>query len=363
MSAKHYLVCGHTAKGYVNLAGTNLEPLNKIYLLMGGPGTGKLDLWKEIASKLEGQDETVEYLHSPSDPEALDGMLFPALGVGIVNAAVPQMTELRAPGAMEEYINLEEAWDINSLTYQKDRILELTKSMQLYYEKAYEEFGEGLRVHDEWEKIYIRAMDFTKANQLTTEVIATLFTDIRFDKPSCVKHRFFGGSTPNGPMDFVTNITADIATRFFIKGRPGSGKSTMLKKLLEAAKARGIDTEVYHCGFDPDSLDMLLFPELSLSIFDSTSPHEYYPCREGDKVIDMYTQLIKEDTDEHYAAELEDIVARYRSHTKAGTAYLAAAKDKMLELEQLYQDATDYEAINLISEELYQRIMESISTL
>jgi hypothetical protein len=203
-------------------------------------------------------------------------------------------------------------------------------------------------------------MNFAKADQLTSEVISTLFQTTQLDKPGCIKHRFFGGSTPYGPMDYVENITEDIATRYFIKGRPGSGKSTMLKKILGAAKSRGIDTEVYHCGFDPDSLDMLLFPELALCIFDSTSPHEYYPSREGDQVIDMYAELITAGTDELYEDELADIVARYKSYTKEGTAHLAAAQGYLKELEQLYDDATDFNVIDKIRNELYLKIMKAL---
>lgn len=36
---------------------------------------------------------------------------------------------------------------------------------------------------------------------------------------------------------------------------------------------------------------MLIIPELSVCIFDSTAPHEYFPNRESDHTIDMYKQL------------------------------------------------------------------------
>lgn len=356
MSEKHYLVCGHTAKGYIDLFSSNLEPLNKVYLLIGGPGTGKLTFMKRIASILNDLNVSVEYLHNPSAPEALDGVLIPELGIGIVDGASPHIIEARAPGAIEEYINLGEAWDTEKLSYHTEQLLQLKNRMQRSYEQAYAAFANGLKVHNEWETIYIGNMDFEKANELTTYIISTLFGDTRLDKAACIRHRFFGGSTPYGPMDFVDNITEELTTRYFIKGRPGSGKSTMLKKILEAAKALGLDTEVYHCGFDPDSLDMLLFPELSLCIFDSTSPHEYYPSREGDLIIDMYTELIKEGTDELYAEELTDIVTRYKAYTKEGTAYLATAKDYLDQLEQIYYDATDFGVIDQKWNELYLKI-------
>jgi hypothetical protein len=352
MSTKHYFACGHTAKGYINLFSSNIEPLNKLFILKGGPGTGKLPFMKKIGSALEESGQRVEYIHSPSDPNALDGVLFPELGVGIVDGTPPHVIEPRVPGALEEYINLGAGWNTGKLVTHIEEILELRNQIQLSYEKAYIEFAQGLKVHDEWEKIYIRNMDFVKANQLTEDVINTVLGTTQLDKPGNIKHRFFGGSTPYGPMDYISNITEDIATRYFIKGRPGTGKSTMLKKIAEKAHARGIDTEIYHCGFDPDSLDMLLFPELRLCIFDSTSPHEHYPDRESDQVIDMYSQLVTSGTDELYGKELSDIKARYKAFTGAGTAHLASAKNSLEKLEQIYHDATDFYVIDRICNEL-----------
>lgn len=358
MGTKHFFVCGNTAKGFCNLFTTNIQQLDKIFILKGGPGTGKSTLMKRIGKELEGLKYDVEYIHCSSDPDSLDGVLIPKLGVGIVDGTAPHVIEPTAPGAIEEYVNLGIAWDTEKLATHTKEILEIQSNIKKCYEKAYEEFAKGLKVHDEWEKIYIENMNFPKANLLTEEVINRLLGATYLNKISCVKHRFFGGSTPYGPMDFVENITENIAKRYFIKGRPGSGKSTMLKKIQKSAESRGIDVEVYHCGFDSDSLDMLLFPELSLCIFDSTAPHEYFPSRDTDSVIDMYEELINPNTDEIYKKELEDIIARYKGYTKAGTEQLAKSKAYHDELEKFYIEATDFTVIDGIYEELYKKIMK-----
>lgn len=358
MSAKHYFACGNTAKGFHNLFSTNIQPLRKLFILKGGPGTGKSTLMGKIGRELEELSIDVEYIHCSSDPDSLDGVLAPKLGVGIVDGTAPHVIEPTAPGAIEEYVNLGVAWDTDKLATHSKEILDIQNNMKRCYKNAYAAFAEGLVVHDEWEKIYINNMNFSKANKLTEKVITRLLGTTLLFKTSSIKHRFFGGSTPYGPMDFVENITENIAKRYFIKGRPGSGKSTMLKKILDKAQARGIDVEVYHCGFDPDSLDMLLFPELDLCIFDSTAPHEYYPIREGDSVIDMYAELINAHTDEIYAAELADIVARYKLCTKEGTDHLANAKRYHDEMEKFYIEATDFTVIDKFYDELYHRIMK-----
>ena len=45
----------------------------------------------------------------------------------------------------------------------------------------------------------------------------------------------------------------------------------MLKKLAEAAEEKGFEVEVYHCGFDPNSLDMVIVRELGFAIL--IAPH------------------------------------------------------------------------------------------
>jgi len=358
MSTKHFFTCGNTAKGFRNFFSSNIQSLNKLFILKGGPGTGKSTLMKKIGKELEELQYDVEYVHCSSDPDSLDGVIVPKLGVGIVDGTAPHVIEPRAPGAIEEYVNLGVAWDTDKLATHTKEILDMQNNIQQCYEKAYASFAKGLKVHDEWEKIYIENMNFSKADQLTEEVIKELLGTTHFNKTSCIKDRFFGSSTPYGSVDYVENITENIAKRYFIKGRPGSGKSTMLKKIQEKAQYKGIDVEVYHCGFDPDSLDMLIFPELNLCIFDSTAPHEYYASRDGDAIIDMYSELINADTDETYETQIADIIDRYKICINEGTAQLAMAKSYHDELEKFYIEATDFKVIDGIYEELYLKIMK-----
>ncbi len=355
----NYFAGGNTARGFHSLYDSNLDGLERIYILKGGPGTGKSSLMKMIGNEWIERGYDIEFLHCSSDNSSIDGVIIRALKVGIVDGTAPHVIEPKTPGAVEQYINLGEAWDAKALAVEKKNIQRLSNRISASFNLAYSTFKQALDVHDDWEKIYIENMDFEKADQLTNKLIQSFFGKLKINKRSDIRHRFLGAATPQGAVDFVPNLTEGIEKRYFIKGRPGSGKSTLLKKLAAAAEARGIDTEVYHCGFDPNSLDMVIFRELGIAIFDSTAPHEYFPSRAGDEIIDMYELLITPGTDEIYEDKIKPIAASYKGKMKEATSYLARAKELHDELEAIYVPAMDFSIV----EQIQLRIVEEMKEL
>lgn len=153
-------------------------------------------------------------------------------------------------------------------------------------------------------------------------------------------------------------MTEGLAKRFFIKGRAGTGKSTMLKKIAAEAENRGLDTEIYHCGFDPHSLDMVIVRELGFAIFDSTSPHEYFPDREGDVIIDTYETLVASGTDERYAGPLAEVSTQYKAQMKDAIAALAEAKVHRDQLEKIYVTAMDFRVVDELTDRVRSELVE-----
>lgn len=360
-TVRHYYAGGNTAKGFYSLYDSALKGLERLYILKGGPGTGKSSLMKKIGLLMEEKDLDVEYLHCASDNKSIDGVLLPTLKLGIVDGTAPHVIEPKAPGVIEEYVNLGVAWDSSKLSEYKDEILVLNEKISEKFNEAYQTFAASLRAHDDIEEIYISNMDFSKANQLTNDIILRFYGEQSLDKESKVQHRFLGAATPNGAVDFIQNLTADIEKRYFIKGRAGSGKSTMLKKIVTAGEERGFDVEVYHCGFDPNSLDMVILRELGVAIFDSTAPHEYFPDRVSDEIIDMYETCITPGTDEKYAADIARTTKEYKDKMKEAISYLAEAKQLRDKLESYYIEAMNFDIINQITEELTNEIELFIS--
>lgn len=92
--------------------------------------------------------------------------------------------------------------------------------------------------------------------------------------------RFFLGA--NSPQGFVSRFDQlDYGDpqwhTFIIKGGPGCGKSSFLKRLSSIFAERSPRMEEILCSSDPDSLDALILPEWKVSIADGTAPHILEP--------------------------------------------------------------------------------------
>ena len=75
--------------------------------------------------------------------------------------------------------------------------------------------------------------------------------------------------------------TAPGDTLHVIKGGPGTGKSGFMRRIAQAAQARGLDVETVLCSGDPDSLDGVYIPALRQGWADGTAPHTLDPAHFG----------------------------------------------------------------------------------
>lgn len=82
---------------------------------------------------------------------------------------------------------------------------------------------------------------------------------------------FLGGASPTG---FTTSFWAEHRGYYgyYLKGGPGTGKSTLMKKIAAAFSDETISC--WHCASDPHSLDAVVLEDRGVFIADATAPHE-----------------------------------------------------------------------------------------
>lgn len=125
---------------------------------------------------------------------------------------------------------------------------------------------------------------------------------------------FLGANTGAGFVSLYPEFTAAEESAFFwyIKGGPGNGKSTLMRRAAERAESAGLTVETILCSGDPDSLDGIYIPEKKLGYVDATSPHVQEPAVPGaaGKYLDLsaFYRPIPPET----AAELAAFFPSYR---------------------------------------------------
>ena len=125
--------------------------LEHLYIIKGGPGTGKSSFMRDVGEYFEGLGREVAYYKCSSDPDSLDGVIMD-FGVALIDGTAPHSAEPEIAGARDEIIDLGAFWDSSMLVEHYDEIYTLWRAKNEVYDRAYRYLsacGEILRIEKE----------------------------------------------------------------------------------------------------------------------------------------------------------------------------------------------------------------------
>lgn len=293
MEIKKYYVTGNTAQGFIKLISSNLFGLKQTIKLDSPSLKMNTAILKRLIDEYKYKTK-VEVLKSSLSHDYLEGIILREKGTAVL--------------------------------------------VELKDKPPVPEFAKGLAIHDELEKIFIKEMDFAKADHAAEELRKRLLENV--PKKQRNPHtfvRFFGTNTMDGVVNEVPQLISRLHRIYHIKGRAGTGKSTFMKKIANACLAHGLDIELYRCSFDSNSIDMVLVPDLNICLFDSTDPHEFQPTDPmREEVIDLYEIAVVPGTDEKYQNEIAKLTSHYKSYMKKGIEVLKRRGEEIVKEEETY---------------------------
>lgn len=102
---------------------------------------------------------------------------------------------------------------------------------------------------------------------------------------------FLGANAPTGFYSLYDHLLSPEEARaiYILKGGPGCGKSTLMRKIGGWAEEAGLEPEYILCSGDPDSLDAVLLPGKGAAIVDGTAPHVVEPKYPG--AVERYVNM------------------------------------------------------------------------
>ncbi len=164
---------------------------------------------------------------------------------------------------------------------------------------------------------------------------------------------FPGGNTAYGFHSFYDYIAPPDANKIFIiKGGPGVGKSTFMRKIAETLQNRGLDIELHCCSSDNGSLDGVYIPALDVALIDGTAPHVVDPKNPG--AVDEIVHLGDYWNEAGMRGSRTEILSLNREVGRLfrrAYSYLGAALIFLSEVESYYQDtgALDRGGLNRVA--------------
>ena len=173
---KKFFAAANTENGFFSLFDEIFAPekFRRIYILKGGPGTGKSTLMRKIADVAQSKGYDVEYICCSSDPDSLDGIIISELCVAILDGTAPHLTDPVYPGAVERIVDLGVAFDFGRLEEKRDELIPLIRAKKESYRMGYRFLSVAGRIERESDALVRDAYLAQKADAAVKRLIAPL---------------------------------------------------------------------------------------------------------------------------------------------------------------------------------------------
>ena len=162
---------------------------------------------------------------------------------------------------------------------------------------------------------------------------------------------YLGANTPGGFFSYYGELDrAAPARKIIIKGGPGTGKSSFMRKLAESAEKSGESVEYVVCSSDPASLDAVILGRRGISLVDGTAPHTVDPVYPGayDEIINLGGFWDKRKlTDAR--ADIERLNLAVGESFKSAYRFLAAAKGAHDDMRAILDESIDAERMTRLA--------------
>ena len=300
---RHYFLGGNTPLGFHSYFDYILDQqkANKIYVLKGGPGTGKSTLMKNTAQWAAEQGYHTDCMHCSSDPDSLDGIVIPELGIGMVDGTSPHIVDPKNPACVDTIIHLGDFWDEKSIRSHKDEILQYNSQIKGYYSRAYRYLRSAGDFYNAIEEINRTCLDEMYIRQSAAELTQGL-------KPCSnrcgnIRKLFLSAISPYGIMSFSETFT--YPNIYVINCNICGGGSRALNRAALIFVENGYDIECFYDPLQPaDSVAHLVVPALELFITTNDFLIQF-PNAKQHKTIDLDGFLYVKELERH-KDELEE---------------------------------------------------------
>ena len=318
---------------------------DKVFIIKGGPGTGKSSLMKKVAQMGDKENFEVEEIYCSSDINSLDGVIIRngERSIAVLDGTAPHERDASVPGAVDMIISLYDFFNISGLEDYKNKIRELIKNKNTAYRKAYDQLNISSVFHRKSRAEKLSFFDYERAEEEATLLIRAIYTEGERKRGVRLISAF-------GKDGYVSFDTLDsICKRIYsIKADPVFSEAFI--KILET-KLFSTDCNFY---IIPSPLDR----SITEAIYLPDNKTAVIVNGKGGSIIDA-NKFVKSDYD--YNDELKEYDIAANKMLEGAKKYFALSSKYHFELEKIYSSNVNFDAINDYCENLISYIKKLLS--
>ncbi|MCL2828406.1 MAG: hypothetical protein FWD99_06675 [Oscillospiraceae bacterium] len=338
----HFFLGANAPAGFTSLYAALIDPYtdDTLYIIKGGPGCGKSSFMAQIAQGMAQARLDVEYIHCTADPDSLDAIYIPALKTAYVDGTAPHIIEPLYPAVMEQYLNLGTFYDVDALKPKKMEVMEKYRAYKALYARAYDCIAAAHGVIREVPD-YIVDDDVIIAVKKRTKGIISREIGKKRGGVGVITRRFLSALTYQGYVSRFDTV-ATLATRVYHLDNTLGLAHHMITDLSEAAVVAGLDCILCPSPLNPDRVEHLFIPDLSLAFISS----DYLAQYDGPAYRHIRLDAMADgERLRGYKAKLRFLKKIFGILIDESVSTLAEAKAIHDELERLYNPHVDFDGV------------------
>jgi len=350
MAAIQFFLGANTPNGFYSLYDEliNRETARSVYILKGGPGCGKSTFLRHIGRCAEAAGAEAQYILCSGDPDSLDALILPDLGIALVDGTSPHVVEPSCPGVVDHYINLGKHYNSTALQDSREDILACSAENKAAYRRCYRCLAAAGVLETDVRELLITEGAITHLKKRTKGILSR---EIKKGgaQPGTVTRRFLSAITCSGPVTLWETVTARYDRVYELCDNYGFAHE-MLIMIRDFAVTCGHNVIACPSPMCPDRLEHLLIPGLSLAFVTSSKEHPFpgtpYRRIHLDAILTADRSYGKNRARARFSQKVS------RSILDESLLALAQAKTAHDALEQLYNPHVDFSAVHRDAEAL-----------
>lgn len=324
------------------------EKYEKIFILKGGPGTGKSSFMKEIKNFFMEKGINSEVIYCSSDPKSLDGLILEhnSKKVAILDGTAPHSTDPTFPGAIEKIINLGDFWNEKLLQSNGEKIKELNNRKKQFYKNAYQYLSVAKLCSD------IVFDSIKKSSNVKIESVIELIKKCD-DDIGVVDTKVYSAFCKDGFVDIPLPLTEKTKI-INVVGIYGS-EYLLMQKVFDIAKERGLNITVSPSPLDKNKYDSVFLKNSDI-IFRARNKSS---CKSS-TVIDTSKFINVKELDS-VRNKVETLYKEKEAMLWSATDEFKKAYDTHIELEKIYTAAMNFKKNKKKIEKVCDEIKSALS--